>query len=319
MLKTKGLLLIDIEGTSLLPEDRAVLSHPAVGGVVLFQKNYDNPTQLAALCAAIRAVRPALWITVDQEGGRVQRFKQGFSELAPLSDFGAWYDSDPKAAVDALVAQTEVMVSELQACGIDMTLHPVLDLDFGLSAIIGTRSFHRDPAIVTDLAERVVGTMQALGMPCIGKHFPGHGGVVPDSHVALPVDERALTALWEADMLPYRRLTQHLDAIMLSHVRYPEVDELPASLSPVWINLLREELGYAGLVVTDCLSMAAIAKAYDPLTRAGLAFEAGCDVLIWCNERSAVLSVLDKHDGAVEPAIARRFAQLVSRAKAPVH
>lgn len=313
MPKTKGLLLIDVQGTSLSPEDVAVLSHPAVCGVVLFQKNYDNPAQLADLCAAIHAVKPALWITVDQEGGRVQRFKTGFSELAPLSDFGRWYDNDPAAATQGLITQTKIMVSELQACGIDMTLHPVLDLDFGLSAIIGTRSLHRDPTVVTQLAGQLITTMRAMGMPSMGKHFPGHGGVVPDSHVALPIEERSLAALWEEDMLPYRRLLEQLDAVMLSHVRYPDVDELPASLSPVWINILRQQLGYTGLIVTDCLSMAAIASEYDPLTRAGLAFEAGCDVLIWCNERSAVLTVLEQHDGGIEPTTAGRFARVVPR------
>jgi beta-N-acetylhexosaminidase len=232
-----GPLMIDIAGTALSAADREVLAHPLVGSVILFTRNYIEPAQLQALVADIQSVRsPALLIAVDHEGGRVQRFRPGFSALPPLRRIGQAFDADAQQGLAMARALGWLMAAELAACGVDFSFAPCVDLDYGLSEIIGDRAFHADAQAVAQLAIAYVHGMRDAGMAATAKHFPGHGAVVADSHVALPVDRRELVDM-EQDLLPYRRLIANgLPAVMVAHVLYPAVDSVPASFSPRWIQ-----------------------------------------------------------------------------------
>lgn len=285
-----GPLMIDIAGTQLSALDRQRLCHPLVGGVILFARNYVDRAQLAALCADIHDLRtPALPIAIDHEGGRVQRCREGFTVLPPMRALGIWWDTDPAAATSAARGIGHVLAAELRACGVDFSFTPVLDLDWGRSGVIGNRAFHRDPEAVIHLAGALIDGLRAAGMGCCGKHFPGHGWVAADSHVAVPVDERNLTEL-QPDLLPYRRLK--LDAVMPAHVIYPRIDARPAGFSPVWIDLLRKEFAFAGVIFSDDLSMEGASVAGDIVDRANAAWAAGCDVLLVCNAPAAVGELL---------------------------
>lgn len=317
---TLGPLMVDIAGTELSADDVRVLAHPMVGSVLLFTRNYRDPLQLAALTAAIRALRtPHLLIAVDHEGGRVQRFRDGFTRLPAMRLLGRVYDEDRR---DGLVFAQSVgwlMAAELRAVGVDFSFAPCVDLDYGVSEIVGDRAFHGDPEAVAALAVATLSGLREAGMAAVAKHFPGHGAVVADSHVALPVDRREFADL-EADMRPYRPLIgNNLAGIMAAHVVYPAVDSLPASLSRRWISeILRGELGFHGCVFADDLSMAGAAAFGDVVARTELAFSAGCDVLPICNDRHSVELVLDRF--AAEPASAASQARLVrmrARGEAP--
>lgn len=286
--------MVDVAGTELSADDARVLSHPLVGSVLLFTRNYRDPRQLAALTASIRALRtPHLLIAVDHEGGRVQRFREGFTRLPAARLLGRRFEEDRRDALSLAQSVGWLMAAELRAVGVDFSFAPCIDLDYGVNEIIGDRSFHSDPDIVGALGAATLLGMRDAGMPAIAKHFPGHGAVVADSHVALPVDRREYADL-EADMRPYRTLIDnHLAGIMAAHVVFPAVDSLPASLSPRWITgVLRGELGFHGCVFADDLSMAAAGAFGDIVERAGLAIDAGCDVLPICNDRHSVESVL---------------------------
>ena len=287
-------LLVDIAGASLSPKDVTVLSHPGVFGVILFARNYQTPQQLRQLCRDIHRVRPECVIFADQEGGRIQRFADGFTELLSMAHWGQQYDDNPSSAYQGLVHQTTHMVLELQDCGVQVSLVPVLDLQMCTSKVIGSRSFHRDPMAVSRLAASMIGVMHQLGMPCIGKHFPGHGGVAEDSHIDLPHDRRAFRDLWHHDLYPYRYLLEQLDAIMPAHIVFDCRDTLPAGFSSVWLQqVLRREQGYTGLVISDDLLMGACASYGTVLERAEHALAAGCDVLTVCNARTEVFRILD--------------------------
>ena len=290
-----GPLMIDIAGAELTAEDIQVLSHPLVGSVILFTRNYRDTAQLTALTAAIRGVRsPQLLIAVDHEGGRVQRFREGFTRLPAARLLGRRYDQDRREALSLAQSVGWLMASELRAVGIDFSFAPCVDLDYGVSEIIGDRAFHKDPDAVAALAVAYMSGMREAGMASVAKHFPGHGAVIADSHVALPVDRRKFVDL-EADIRPYRPLIDNsLTAVMGAHVVFPAVDPLPASLSKRWITgVLRRELGFHGCVFADDLSMAGAAAFGGVIERAELAFAAGCDVLPICNDRQAVKSVLE--------------------------
>ena len=315
-----GPLMVDIAGTELNSDDRRVLSHPLVGSVILFTRNFHSMEQVAALTASIRALRsPALLIAVDHEGGRVQRFRDGFTLLPPARALGRRYDQDRREAL-ALAHRTGwLMAVELRAVGVDFSFAPCVDLDYGVSEIIGDRAFHRDADAVAALGTAYAAGMREAGMAATAKHFPGHGAVVADSHIALPVDRRALADL-EADMRPYRLLIQnHLSGIMAAHVGYPQVDALPASLSDRWINgILRAELDFHGCVFADDLSMAGAAAFGDITARARLGFAAGCDVLLICNDRQAVLTVLDGFKpGGLNPTSLARLVRMRARGEPP--
>jgi beta-N-acetylhexosaminidase len=315
--------MVDIAGTELSAQDIEVLRHPLVGSVLLFTRNYRNPEQVTGLCAAIRAVRtPHLIIAVDHEGGRVQRFREGFTRLPAARPLGRLFDVDKRDALELTRSLGWLMASELRAVGVDFSFAPCVDLDYGVSEIIGDRAFHRDSDAAASLANAYMLGMRDAGMAAIAKHFPGHGAVVADSHVALPVDRREFVDM-EGDIRPYRLLIDNnLAGIMAAHVVYPEVDDLPASLSRRWItDILRTDLGFHGCVFADDLSMAGAVAFGDVLERARLAVIAGCDVLPICNDRAAVLSVLDHFKPEVEvatPASQARVVRMRARGEAPI-
>jgi beta-N-acetylhexosaminidase len=291
-----GPLMVDVAGTELTAEDERVLAHPLVGSVILFGRNYRNPQQIADLTAAIRALRtPHLLVGVDHEGGRVQRFREGFTRLPAPRLLGRHYDEDRRDALGLAQSVGWLLASELRAVGVDFSFAPCVDLDYGVSEVIGDRAFHRDPDAVAALAVATMTGMREAGMAAIAKHFPGHGAVVPDSHVAMPVDRREFADL-EADIRPYRPLIDNnLPGVMAAHVVFPAVDALPASLSKRWITgVLRGEMGFHGCVFSDDLSMAGAAAFGDAVARTELAFAAGCDVLPICNDRHSVELVLER-------------------------
>jgi beta-N-acetylhexosaminidase len=312
--------MVDISGTELSPEDLDVLGHPLVGSVLLFTRNYRNSDQLGALTAAIRAVRsPHLMIAVDHEGGRVQRFREGFTKLPPSRPLGRRFDEDRRDALTLTRSIAWLMASELRSVGIDFSFAPCVDLDYGVSEIIGDRSFHRNPETVAALAAAYLMGMREAGMAAVAKHFPGHGAVVADSHVALPVDRRDFADM-EDDLRPYRMLIENnLPGIMAAHVVYPAIDDLPASLSRRWItDILRGQLGFHGCVFADDLSMAGAVAFGDVVERAQLGLAAGCDVLPICNDRAAVTTVLDKFKpDLAAPASQARLVRMRARGEAP--
>ena len=318
---TLGPLMLDVAGTELTDDDRRRLSHPLVGGVILFSRNYRDPAQLTALTAEIHALKSApLLIGVDHEGGRVQRFREGFTRLPPARALGRGYAEDRRAALALAQTAGWLMAAELRAVGVDFSFAPCVDLDYGVSEVIGDRAFHADPDAVAALATAYAAGMREAGMAATAKHFPGHGAVVADSHVSLPVDRRALADL-EADLRAYRVLIEnHLSAVMAAHVVYPQIDELPASLSHRWIaGILRGELGFHGCVFADDLTMAGAAVAGDVVARARLALAAGCDVLPICNDRAAVLAMLERfRPERMNPASQARLVRMRGRGEPPL-
>ena len=317
-----GPLMVDIAGTELSAEDIRVLVHPMVGSVLLFTRNYHNPRQVAALTAAIRALRtPHLLIAVDHEGGRVQRFREGFTRLPAAHLLGRRFDEDRRDALGLAQSVGWLMASELRAVGVDFSFAPCIDLDYGVSEIIGDRAFHSDPDSVAALAVATMTGMREAGMAAIAKHFPGHGAVVADSHVALPVDRREFVDL-EPDMRPYRPLIDNnLPGIMVAHVVFPAVDALPASLSKRWITgVLRGELGFHGCVFADDLTMAGAAAFGDVMARTELALAAGCDVLPICNDRRSVELVLGRFGANAGSAASQaRLVRMRARGEAPAN
>jgi beta-N-acetylhexosaminidase len=305
--------MLDIDGHSLSPADRALLREPAVGGVILFTRNYASPAQLSDLVAAIRSVRtPPLLIAVDHEGGRVQRFREGFTAVPPMRDLGRQYDSDAEAAISLAKTVGWLVASELRAMDIDLAFAPCVDLDWGVSEIIGNRAFHRKPSIVGDLANAYCRGLREGGMASVAKHFPGHGAVVPDSHEQLPVDRRSYGDLLD-DMRPYEKLigTRQLAGIMLAHIVYSELDQTPAGFSRYWIqNQLRSQLGYDGAVFCDDLSMKATKKFGSMTKRARLALEAGCDMILICNDRPAAQAAVASLRDYSNPLSLVRLARL---------
>jgi beta-N-acetylhexosaminidase len=312
--------MVDIAGTELSAEDVRVLAHPMVGSVLLFTRNYTNPQQLAALTAAIRALRtPHLLIAVDHEGGRVQRFREGFTRLPAARLLGRRFDEDRRDALSLAQSVGWLMASELRAVGVDFSFAPCIDLDYGVSEIIGDRAFHSDPDTVAALAVATMSGMRETGMAAIAKHFPGHGAVVADSHTALPVDRREFVDL-EADIRPYRPLIDNnLPGIMAAHVVFPALDALPASLSKRWITgVLRGEIGFHGCVFADDLTMAGAAAFGDVMARVDLGLAAGCDVLPICNDRHSVELVLGRFGANVGSAASQaRLVRMRARGEAP--
>jgi beta-N-acetylhexosaminidase len=280
-----GPVMLDVEGTRLGEADRVRLLHPLTGGVILFKRNYATPEQIAELTADIRALRsPQLLVAVDQEGGRVQRFRDGFTTIPAMAQLGALWDADRPAARQSAEAAGFLIAAELAASGVDFSFTPVLDLDFGRSGVIGDRAFHRDAGAVSDLAGSLIVGLARGGVSAVGKHFPGHGFVAVDSHVDIPVDRRQLAELRAADLVPYQRLAAVLAGVMPAHVIYPEVDSAPAGFSPIWLqNVLRQEIGFDGIIFSDDLSMEGAAVAGGILERATAALRAGCDMVLVCN------------------------------------
>lgn len=304
-----GPVMIDIVGLALSDLDRERLCHPLVGGLILFARNYESPAQLSRLTAEVHALRnPPLPIAIDHEGGRVQRCREGFTRLPAMRSLGALWDTRPAEAVEAARCLGFVLAAELRVNGVDLSFTPVLDLDWGRCSAIGTRSFHRDPAVVVQLAGALIEGLRDAGMGACGKHFPGHGWVEADSHFSVPVDERTLAEM-AADMEPYRRL--RLDGVMPAHVIFPKIDSRTAGFSPVWIGKLRDELGFDGVVFSDDLSMQAAGVAGDIVGRVEAAWQAGCDMLLVCNSTESVGEVLSRWHPAFDHERSARIGRLL--------
>ena len=305
-----GPLMIDIAGTRLGDLDRERLCHPLVGGIILFSRNYENPGQLEALTREIHALRSPFLIAVDHEGGRVQRFREGFTRLPAMAALGRLWGRQPEAALESARQVGYVLAAELRSRGIDYSFTPVLDLDYGPSRVIGDRAFHRRPDAVIALAGALMAGLRDGGMASCGKHFPGHGYVIPDSHVELPIDDRSLDAMQD-DLLPYRRLG--LDAVMAAHVIYNCMDCNTAVFSDRWIGYLRNDITFCGVVFTDDLSMQGAGVIGGMLDRVDAAYRAGCDMLLVCNSPDAVGEVLADWHPEVDPARGRRVEALLPR------
>lgn len=313
-----GPLLVDVEGTALTPADRQLLADPAVGGAIVFTRNYANPQQLAALTADMRAARSNLVIVADYEGGRVQRFREGFTPIPPMRSLGQCYRRDPQGAHHAARELAWLMAKELQQVGIDMPMAPVLDRDYGHDAgAIGSRALADRPDWIAGLAESFVQGLEEAGSTATIKHFPGHGHVAMDSHKGLPVDDRAWAELSE-DMAPFRMLIERgVASVLMAHIRYTEVDPVPASLSSTWIDgVLRKQFGFRGCVFCDDLSMGGAAAMGDYAERVRRALAAGCDFLPVCNDRQAALTARRAvHEGAPDRGAARRATLAASLAQ----
>ncbi|MDN5848791.1 MAG: beta-N-acetylhexosaminidase [Nitrococcus sp.] len=302
-------------GLSLTPEEREFLGDPRIGGVLLFSRNYESVEQLSRLTDSIHEIRqPPLLIAVDQEGGRVQRFRAGFTTLPAPGRLGKLYDRNRREAVTAAEHLGWLMAAELRALGVDLSFAPVLDVERGVSRVIGERAFHYRPEAVAELARGWTRGMHQAGMAAVGKHFPGHGAVVADSHHELPVDDRPFDAISKIDLLPFKRLiAAGLEGIMTAHVLYPQVDERPASFSPVWIaKELREGLGFAGAVISDDLGMGGAAGVGDVHQRIAAALASGCDLLLLGNEVGTVASAVECIPNIERPDSAQRLLALCS-------
>ncbi|CDF85115.1 Beta-hexosaminidase [Pseudomonas knackmussii B13] len=279
----QGSLMLDIGGTWLTTEDRQILRHPEVGGLIIFARNIESPRQVRELSAAIRAVRPDLLLAVDQEGGRVQRLRQGFLRLPAMRAIADNENAERLAEQCGWLMATEVL-----AVGLDLSFAPVLDLDHQRSAVVGSRAFEGDPERAAQLAGAFIRGMHAAGMAATGKHFPGHGWAEADSHVAIPEDERSLDELRRSDLIPFQRLAGQIDAVMPAHVIYPKVDAGPAGFSRRWLqDILRGELGFDGVIFSDDLSMAGAHVVGDAASRIQAALGAGCDMGLVCNDRGS--------------------------------
>ena len=311
-----GPVMMDLKGFGVTPEEREMLKHPLVGGIILFTRNYQSPEQIRQLVTEVHQVRtPHLLVSVDHEGGRVQRFREGFTQLPPVGELGELYDKDPNKAKQMAELCGWLMAIELRAVGVDFSFAPVLDLDRHISEVIGDRAFHRDPDKVSILAQAYQRGMQLAGMPATGKHFPGHGAVAADSHVAFPVDERSLQDIMAEDVIPFERLIHNgLAGIMPAHVIYPNVDKNPAGFSSFWLKeVLRQQLGFQGVIFSDDLSMEAASVAGDVVDRARAAISAGCDMALVCNNTDAAAKVLENFGPYNEPVSSVRLVRMHGR------
>ena len=312
----RGPVMLGIDGFELSAADRERLLHPLVGAVILFSRNYADRAQLAALTAQIRALRaPTLLIAVDHEGGRVQRFREGFTAIPPMRTLGELWDRDVAAAAAEARRLGEVIARELRAHGVDFSFTPVLDVDFGESAVIGDRAFSANPNAAAHLAVSLRTGLRAGGCAAVGKHFPGHGFVAADSHHEVPVDERPLAELLAHDLVPFAVLIEAgLEGVMPAHVVYPAVDAAPAGYSRIWIqDILRERFQFDGLVFSDDLGMAGAFTAGDIVARAEAAMAAGCDMVLTCNEPRDADELLSRWRPPPQSRLADRTARMVGR------
>lgn len=311
-----GPVMLGLTGLELTVEEREILRHPLVGGVILFSRNYHSPAQLIALTTAIHALRqPRLLIAVDHEGGRVQRFRPGFTRLPAVRRLGEIYDNDAGRARQLAQVTGWLMATELRAVGVDFSFAPVLDLDRGCSQVIDDRAFHYNPQVVAELAHAYMGGMNQAGMEAVGKHFPGHGSVMADSHLELPIDERSYADIAMEDLLPFERMIHYgLAGIMPAHVVYTQIDRQPAGFSGRWLKeILRGQLGFQGAIFSDDLDMAGAMVAGSPVERTRTALAAGCDMVLACTDRRAALDILNNLKDPVNPAAHLRLARLHGR------
>jgi len=315
--------MVDLRGKDILAEEIEMLKHPLVGGVILFTRNYESPEQIAKLVSDIHGLRePHLLVGVDHEGGRVQRFREGFTVLPSVTKLGLLYNNDAKSATALAEQFGWLMAIELRSVGVDFSFAPVLDLDRGISDVMVDRTFHTNPETVGHLAYAFVRGMKTAGMVAVGKHFPGHGAVKADSHIDFPVDRRDFETIQAEDIQPFTHLIKNgLAGIMPAHVIYLSVDSQPAGYSPFWIReVLRGQLGFQGVVFSDDLSMKAASVAGDVVDRANAAIRAGCDMALVCNDPDSAISVLDGLAEYNDPVSHVRLARMhgkhfVNRAK----
>lgn len=293
MATTSGVLMLDLEGHTLTADEREMLRNPYVGGIILFSRNVDEPQQLLALNASIRDIRPDILLAVDQEGGRVQRLKEGFTRLPPMLLLGQHWHKHPEQALQLAHDTGWLMASEVLAAGFDFSFAPVLDLHTGRSEVIGNRAFAAETDTLVVLANAFMQGMHEAGMATTGKHFPGHGSVEADSHLALPIDNRPLEQIQAQDLQPFVRCLAQLDAVMPAHVIYSQADDHCAGFSRFWLqDMLRRDMGFHGVIFSDDLVMEAASAAGSMPQRVQQALTAGCDMLLVCNNRKAALEAL---------------------------
>jgi beta-N-acetylhexosaminidase len=310
---TLGPVMIDVVGTQLTSADIRRLNHPLVGGVILFARNFESPQQLKMLTTQIHALRETpLLIGVDHEGGRVQRFRQGFTQIPPMRELGQLWDAHPKKAKELAQKIGWVMASELRAHGVDFSFTPVLDMDYGDSPVIGNRAFHIKSQAIHELAFALMLGLKSGGMPAVGKHFPGHGYVKLDSHIDVPVDDRSFEEISHHDMMPFRLMIDDgIPAIMPAHVIYEKVDPNPAGFSAFWLQkILRERLGFQGVIFSDDLSMEGAGVAGDVTARAEAALRAGCDMVLLCNQPEKADDLLANLDWEISGLSRLRIARM---------
>jgi len=317
-----GPIMTSIEGTALTAEDEEVLRHPLIGGIVYFARNFVDKEQLTALSSAIKALRdPALVIAVDQEGGRVQRFREGFTEIPPMRSLGDLWTTHPPSARARAFELGFTIGSELGGVGVDFSLAPVLDLDYGESTVIGHRAFHRDPIAVSALATALMQGLRAEGMASVGKHFPGHGFVKGDTHWERPTDDRSYQQVEAADLIPFRELVAAgLDGVMAAHLIFPQIDAQLAGFSPFWLqSVLRNKLHFRGVIFTDDLGMVAAHAVGDLTARAEAAVVGGADIVMPCNDRPGLIELLDHWKPAPESSLARKWERMRKTAPGKRH
>ncbi len=301
-----GALMLDIKGPKLSQEDVDLLNRPCVGGLILFSRNYSDPVQLRELVKAIRESRPEIIIAVDQEGGRVQRFREGFLALPPLHKLAEIYQQDSDTGLKLIKTHAWAMASEILHFGIDISFAPVLDLYNSASQVIAERAFSDDVSKTVQMCRAYIGGMHEAGMIATGKHFPGHGTVVADSHETVPVDNRPADEVLATDFQVFAQCADLLDAIMPAHVLYPAIDSESAGFSRVWIQQkLRGQLDFQGMVFSDDLSMTAALAGGGPAERAERALSAGCDMVLVCNNRGSALAIADFLEASSHPGCAK--------------
>jgi beta-N-acetylhexosaminidase len=311
-----GPIMLDVQGTSLSQEDKELLQHPLVGGVILFSRNYHEPKQLRALTQSIKSsAKQDMLIAVDHEGGRVQRFRDQFSAIPAMASIWQKHQDNLASALQSAKYYGQLMAQEVLLAGIDISFAPVLDI-YGISEVIGDRSFHQQPEMVTQLAGAFIDGMHAAGMKATGKHFPGHGSVLEDSHIALPVDHRSMQAIFALDILPFQQLIQanKLDAMMPAHIIFPQVDPHAVGFSPLWLQqILRQQLGFDGVIFSDDLTMQGAASIGGYVERAEAAQQAGCDMLLVCNKRDAAIDIIEHASIRLIAASGARLTKLLAK------
>lgn len=291
--------MIDIRSFVLDEQEITMIKNPLCGGVILFSRNFSDKKQLNDLCQSIRAIKkPSPLICVDHEGGRVQRFHQGFISLPPMAELGKIYQENKQDAIEYSYNIGECIAMELQSCGIDFSFTPVLDINHGNSGVIGDRAFSHNPLTITTIAHSLMKGMQDNGMQAVGKHFPGHGYVKADSHLSLPIDDRDFDSIYTADLRPFKAMIQHnIAAIMPAHIIYQKIDPDPAGFSKFWLqDILRNKLEFEGVIFSDDLSMAGAKFAGSYIQRAKKALDAGCDMVLVCNHPAEANNILDNLD-----------------------
>lgn len=306
-----GPIILDLTGLELSIEEREILQHPQVGGIIFFSRNYESPQQLKDLVLQIRKYSmQRLLLTVDQEGGRVQRFLSGFTPLPSLGKIGSLYEENSEQASIFAEIHGWLMASELLVMGIDLSFAPLLDLNNNLNQVIGNRSFHANPNVVTKLARAYIQGIHKAGMRTVGKHFPGHGSVTSDTHTHFTIDTRNYKTIEATDLIPFTKLSASLDAMMASHIVYNEVDPLPCGFSPFWLHtILKEKLKFSGAIFTDDLSMQAVQNMGSISERVQLALQAGCNGLLICNNRKDAISALDYLESMSNKVYADKYLQ----------